>query len=226
MSGFNRRQMLLGGAAGVAAGAIPGRARSTPPKPTRLVIVRAGGGWDPTFCFEPRSTDACVDGPDLDLSADPNDEEYVKTIGGVEIQCNDYVHPTDESKSKRPNVTAFFEKWMSRTAIINGVWTGSIAHEPATIRMLTGTADTRNADFGAIVGSTYGNAMPLGYIDISGYSFTGPLASSSGQLGYKAQIRNLTDAVPTYVPPGSYVDLGIAYPLYLAPDPDKAAIQA
>jgi hypothetical protein len=210
MSGINRRQLLAGGAAGLAAGALPIRARSQSARPTRLVIVRAGGGWDPTFCFEPRFSDGVVTGPDIDATGAPGDEEEIRSIHGVDLMCNDY---------KRPSVTAFFEKWMPRTAIINGIWTGSIAHEPASIRMFTGTADTRNPDFGAIVGATYGNALPLGYIDISGYAFTGPLAASSGQLGYKAQIRNLVDAVPTYEAPGLLAAEGVTYPMYLSPDP-------
>ncbi len=210
MNGLNRRQMLLGGAAaGLAAGALPVVARSQAAKPTRLVIVRAGGGWDPTFCFEPRYSDGNVDGPDVDETGAVGDEEEIRSFGGVELMANDF---------KRPSVTQFFENWMSRTAILNGIWTGSIAHEPATIRMLTGTADTRNADFGAIVGATYGNALPLGYVDISGYAFTGPLAASSGQLGFNAQIRNLVDAVPSYSAPGLLAAEGVEYPMYLAPD--------
>ena len=127
-----RRDLLLSGAAAsllparaLGAGANAGRAE-------HLVVLFANGGWDVTFSIDPkpRVDGGPVDGPWLDESQNPADREEPRVLKGIPVQCNDY---------KRPAVTAFFEKFGDRACVVNGIWTGTIVHQPSRIRILTGT---------------------------------------------------------------------------------------
>ena len=91
------------------------------------------------------------------------------------------------------------------------------------IRMLTGTRSESNPDFAAIVGDTWGRDLPLGYVDLSGGSFPGLLAPSSGTVGNRAQILNLLDPDRPFTAP-SYTNL--TYPQFRPTAEDDDAIAA
>ena len=168
---FTRRKFLVSGVAAAAGGALVSRGAGAKSAqvPSQLIIVLTRGGWDPTFVFEPRLGDDFVEGPEVDEDPDNSEDiEALRTFGEVTLAVNDF---------KRPAVTTFFEKWMPRSAIVNGIWTGAIAHAPSMIRMLTGTISTANPDFGAIIGHKMGADLPLGYIDLAGSAFPGKLAA-------------------------------------------------
>ncbi len=211
---MRRRDLITGSAAASAlalagGGSAPVRAMS--PGGRKLIVVWVNGAWDVSYCMDPKPGAPLVDGPeDHDVGDGALDEE-VRTFGDdLRIQCNDAL---------RPSVSRFFEKWASRVAVVNGVQVGSIGHDPARFRMLTGTPDSRNPDLAVITGHALGSALPLGSLDFSGYSLAGDLASSSGRIGAHGQLEALLDpyAGPP-PPPGST----LAYPLHV-PDADGAA---
>lgn len=178
MFSFNRRQLLAAAAAGLA---LPGTGRAAAPR--RLVVVFAEGGWDVSFCLDPKFDSNDVDGPDLDEDPNnPDDREAVRTFAEIPIVVNDF---------KRPSVTTFFERWADRTAVVNGIWMGAIAHATARVRILTGTQTQVNPAVAAIAGHVLAPDLPLGSIDLSGGSYSGYLAASTGQIGYQSQIQAL-----------------------------------
>jgi hypothetical protein len=175
----SRRCFLAAAAAGLALPGASARAAS----PRRLVVLFAEGGWDVSFCMDPKFSSNMVDGPELDEDPeDPNDREALRTFSGIPIAANEV---------KRPAVSTFFERWADRTAVVNGVWMGAIAHATARVRILTGTQNQINPSFAAIAGDVLGDALPLGSIDLSGGSYSGYLAASTGQVGYQSQIKAL-----------------------------------
>lgn len=190
------------------------------PAAKKLIVVFAEGGWDVTYCIDPKLScskdDSCpIQGPELDeVASNPDDREAVQTFGNIPIVVNDY---------KRPAVRTFFEKWHSRCHVVNGVWTGSIAHEPCRIRILTGTYDGSKPDMATVTGYTHGSALPLGSVDLSGWSMAGPLASSTGRIGYQSQIAALLDRDTQFTaPPG----IGYQYPLFQMDPADEDAVEA
>jgi hypothetical protein len=205
---FNRRQIL---AAGGLSCLLPyGVLASRKASGRRVITVFAGGGWDVSYCLDPKIGLSTVDGPEWDEDAEnPEDREAVQTFGSIPVAVNDF---------KRPEVRLFFEKWHSRLAVINGVSVGSIAHSDCTLRMLTGSRSTANADLGAIVGYTHGQGAALPYMDIGGNSFTGELAAYSGRSGYRNQIKMVLDRSNSYVPP---TDFPFDYPQFR---PDEQAL--
>jgi hypothetical protein len=221
MRRFSRRDLLLSTAALLGAPRCvlgPEPKGSAGPGPAKnLIVVFAEGGWDVTYCFDPKlscGSDCSIQGPEWDeIGNQPQDREAVQTFGNLPIVVNDY---------KRPAVRKFFERWHPRAHVVNGVWTGSIAHEPCRTRILTGTADGKRPDMATIAGHTHGNELPLGAIDLSGWSIAGPLASSTGRIGFQSQIAALIDPDSRFRAPTS----AFTYPLFEMDPTDEASVEA
>jgi len=178
---MTRRGMLT---TGVAASLLGFRARGAVP-PVRLVVVLAHGGWDPSLTIDPKPGSPLADGaaPDLDPD-DPLDVETVATWGEIEVSQNE---------RRRPAVSRFFETWWDRTAVLNGVWVGTLSHWQATIRMLTGTNRSDTADLAVVAGATLGAELPLAAMDLSGLARFGPHAPRCARSGVRGQLKGLLD---------------------------------
>jgi len=212
---LSRRTLLTGGAAVAAASALGvGRGARAGDRPTRLVTVFVGGGWDVTMSHAPRLDDPFVDGPRLDEDPnDPDDVEYVRSWGSIDVACNDV---------KRPSAAAYFDQWADWTTVVHGAFTGAVGHETSTVRMLTGTPSNTNPDLGAIVGHEYGQDTPLGYVALAGTPFVGPFASSSGRVGFNSQLKMLFDPSAAFPPARG----DVSFPMSSFDEGDQAAMQA
>jgi hypothetical protein len=208
------RRAFLGSAAAAAALSPRGARGADPSAPKHLIVMIADGGWDVTFSVDPKPRDGRVDGPWVDETQHPDDVEYTETVQGIPLQLNDH---------KRPAVSAFFRNWGQRACVVNGIWTGSIVHQPSRIRMLTGTTRPDRPDFATLIGFDKGVAidLPLGTVDFSGLGYAGPLASTSGRIGHSSQLKALLDPDTTYPAP-TWADYEL--PLYVPTDAEVAAI--
>ena len=144
----------------------------------RLVMVLAQGGWDTTYALDPKVQSAKVDVP----------AGAIRRFGNLDVF-------TDAS---RPNVTAFFTKYASITAVVRGISVASVAHQECLKRMATGTRNETNPDMGAIVAHDNGNALPLPYLILGDTAFTGEYAVSAGRVGATNQIIALLDPAQAY----------------------------
>jgi hypothetical protein len=106
--------------------------------------------------------------------------------------------------------------------VVNGIWTGSIAHDPCRTRMLTGTLFQTNPDVAVITGAVHGGTTtPLGSVDLSGWSFSGSLAATTGRIGFQSQIKALVDPSTPIHPPS---DVTWKYPLFDADSAQESSI--
>lgn len=209
---MRRRTLLAGGVAGLAT--LPWAVRSFAGRAAkRLVVVFANGGWDQTFALDPKLGNDAIEGPEVDQDpATRDDVEAIQTFGDVPILVNDV---------KRSAVTRFFDSWVHRTVVVNGIWVGSIAHDPCRWRMLSGRVDGRGPDVTAIAGASLGIDLPLGSIDTSGLGLAGPLAASVGSVGAKSQLEMLLE--PSSGPPGP---IGEPAPGFVAAPGERDAVRA
>lgn len=174
--------------------------------PKHLVVVIAKGGWDTTMAFDPKTGNPNVDGPEVDvIPENPADVEETLAFGRT-LPVDGRASPgpgfvLKHNGFKRNAVRTFCETWWPHMAVINGMWTGSIVHQPCRIRLLTGTTASYNADFATIFGFEKGQDLPLGSIDFSGLSYSGQLAASTGRIGYNSQIKSLLDSSTLYPAP-------------------------
>ena len=212
---MNRRDLLRALAAaplaGTGFGSLTARASGAS---KHLIVVVANGGWDVTFCMDPKLGVEGIDGPEVDEVPETHDDrEALETFSGMPVMVNDV---------KRPAVRTFFEAWGSRTAIVNGIWTGSIAHDPSRERILTGAADGTVPDMVVISGDRWGGSLPLGSVDMSGFSLAGSLAASSGRIGNRSQLKVLIDDHTAFAPPRG-VDW--SYPQFVPSGDDDDAVR-
>ncbi len=208
----SRRSFLLSGAAaGLAAGLPAGAVSGAGGKPKYLIVIVAEGGWDVTFAFDPKLGVSSIQGPEVDETGG-DDVEAIQTFSGIELAVNEV---------KRPNVSRWFETWADHAQVVNGIWTGSIAHDPCRFRVLTGTSQGSKPDAATIVGFVNGDSEPLGTVDLSGWSLSGHLAASAGRIGYQSQITALIDPNTRFsAPAGS----AWSYPLFEMTEPDADAV--
>lgn len=172
---LGRRHFLAGSAAGLAALAVPRASRAADPA-RHLLVVFARGAWDVTYCLDPKRAPAC-DVPAGELTSYP---------GGIRVLTS----------RERPSIRAFFDAHAARSAIVNGIWVGSVAHVPARIRVLTGTRSARSPDVAAIFASDVARRRPglaLPYVDLGGGAYAGPFASLMGRVGSTNQLVTLLD---------------------------------
>ena len=93
------------------------RAATSGKKPPFLVVVVAAGGWDTTYCLDPKYSTDFVHGPDAD---DNGGDESVATYGyDLQVMVND---------DKRPSVSSFFDRYGSSSTVVRGIEVGSVAH--------------------------------------------------------------------------------------------------
>ena len=189
------------------------RAATSGKRPPYLVVVVAAGGWDTTYCLDPKYSNDFVHGPDADENGG---DESIATYGyDLQVMVND---------AKRPSVSRFFDKYGSTSTIVRGIQVGSIAHRSSMDRMLTGTrAGATAPDFAAIVGSTYGSDLPLGCVDMCGQSRSGPLAASVGRIGASSQIVTLLDREDAFYAPA---EMGVQYPQIVPTAADEEALES
>lgn len=200
-SGWSRRGLLGAAGALTAASFLPRTARAAGAA-KRLVLVRAFGGWDTTFCMDPRLTvPGVIDGPDR-VSTD----EEIVSYGGLPIMAS----------SLRPHVDAFFSDAASETVVVNGISVGSIVHEANRQRISTGSRLDTAADLACLSAVDLGGAETLPYLDLTGGGRVGPYAASAGALGRNNQILALLDRQLAFSAPD-----GAVFPRY-TPSPSQA----
>jgi len=208
---ITRRSLLLGAAGGASILALPGIARGSG-APKHLIMVFVGGGWDVTYSIDPKPGVATIDGPELDESPmNPFDREAVQTFGDVPVMVND---------SKRAAVTQFFSQHADKTAVVNGIWVGSVAHQACAVRMLTGARSVGMPDVAMINAFTNGLDAPIPHMDIGNAGFVGEFAAFSGSTGTRNQLKAVLDRSTTIKGPVGSPD----YPLYVPSADDEAAV--
>ena len=214
MGGFlSRRAFLAGASASLIAGGA-GAARRSSAAPKNLIYLLIKGGWDVSFCLDPKYHLDTVDGPEVTGTGTDPDEVLTTFPSGLILATN---------LVKRPAVNTFFDRWGHRSAVINGVWMGSIGHQTCRTHLLTGTSSRLNPDIASIVGSELGANHPLGTIDFSGMGFSGALGASSGRLGWSNQLKILLE--PGHSPPAP-ADAPYNLPLWVPSDSDRDRVGA
>lgn len=200
----SRRSVLAGlGAAGL----VGLRADADAPA-QHLVLVVAQGGWDPTFTIDPKPR--IVDGgPYVDLH--PEEDEFVAEFGDIHVSLN---------AARRPSVNRFFETYGHRTAVVNGLWVGSLSHWQSMVQVLTGTVGQAAPDVASVAGGVLGGNLPLATVDMSGVARFGPFSPVCARSGIRGQLTGLLDPSTRFPTPDG------PRPSWSPTEADQDAIQA
>jgi hypothetical protein len=211
---FSRRRILQAASALGLTPLVPRLARASSNPAKRVVMIRAWGAWDVTYCLDPRLSSASVDGPDSDGSPGTNSIETFGSSGGIDIMVND---------TSRGSVTEFFDAHADQSIVVRGIYTGSIVHDECRIRMTTGTRSGNNPDFGVLSCVEHADDYVLPYIDLTGGAYTGPYAALTGNLGARKQIIGLLDRDLAIPPP---TDQTFTFPQFNPGDSGRAVLDS
>lgn len=189
----SRRALLRHGAAAAALLPLLQRPARAATGAQRLLVVFARGAWDVTFAVDPKNpregdVAALIDGPWINPSFGATEEDWFDPDEGVDVFSG---VPAAVNPVQRPQVEAFFRAWADRCVVINGISMASIAHDPARLRVLTGSRASGAPDLPAIVGASA--PTTVGYVDFAGQGFVGPLGASSLRVGNAGQLKALLD---------------------------------
>jgi uncharacterized protein (DUF1501 family) len=167
---LNRRQLLCAAALAPVFAPV---ARAATSSERRFVIVFALGGWDVTRVFADE-----LDNRNVDL--EPDAERW--RVGGLSVLD----HPG------RPAVRGFFERWASRTAVLDGLLVPSVAHETCQQIVLTG--GTRGSpDWGALVAGLDADRYVLPNLVLDAPSFPAQFGGAVARAGSEGQLDGLVD---------------------------------
>ena len=164
--GWSRRNFLgaagsLGAAGALGAASFLPRIAHAAGSSRRLVLVRAFGGWDTTFCMDPRLTvPGVIDGPDR-VSTD----ETIASYGDLPIMAS----------SLRPNMDSFFSAFSDSTLVVNGISVGSIVHEICRQRISMEAGSRARIWPASRRWSMEPETLP--YLDLTGVGRVGPYAA-------------------------------------------------
>lgn len=171
---INRRQFLGGLGAGLVATSLPWRSALAAGRDRRFLFVFNQGGWDPTTVFAP-----VFDNPNVAI--EPSSEPG--SAGNIALVEN----------AMRPSVSAYFDAFHDRTAILNGVSVRSLSHEICTLRMMTGTNRDGGTDWGSRLADAERGGYSLPHLVLGGPSLPGSAGRSVAQSGASGQLDGLLD---------------------------------
>ena len=219
---IDRRQFVTGGLATLLSAPLLSRIALAANPAKKLIVINARGAWDVTHVFDPRAPgDNYVDGPWRQQPGGPIDStnEKIETIGSLTFGYND--RPV--LSGGRPNVSAFFDQWSDLCVVVNGVSSGTIVHDTARARVLTGNRQS-DPDLAAIFGHENKGSAPIGYMDFSGQGLIGNLGESTAQIGTVGQLEILLNDNIVGLPGPRGTPL--TYPLFTPTSTDHDAIQS
>ncbi len=171
---LSRRQFLKGLAAAGVLSALPPTRAYTSSGEKKFLFLFASGGWDTTYVFEPKFG---TDGVDMDLEASLGQAGNIRyTAGG-----------------RWPAVSRYFDRWASRTCLVNGVNSHSVGHDSCTQFMLTGTSASSTADWPTLIAANAKTEYALPHVVFSGPNYAGT-SGSTVVRGGGGTLLDLVDA--------------------------------
>ena len=168
---WTRRQFMAAASAGLMLPLVGSGPESSK---RRLLVLYAVGGWDPTWVF----TDVLGHSS---FYFDPS-ATLAEGAGGL---------PFVDSP-ERPAVRSFFEKWGTRTALINGMRIRGLTH-PAALKLLMTDSNTANPTDWASIIAAHASELELPHVVSSGPVFVGPYGAQVTRLGESGQLVGLLD---------------------------------
>lgn len=141
-----------------------------------FLSVHAGGGWDPTSFCDPK-------GRSSEIQSDPVNHFMIDDIRAPSISSPIRWAPMGRNED-------FFQAHYDKLLIINGVDTSTNNHSTGTRYLNSGQLEEGHPSFAALLATTVGPQLPLGYITNGGYDVTKGIVPRTrlGSLGVVSKI--------------------------------------
>ena len=161
-----------------------------------LVVVNAGGGWDPTSICDPKGLNQAYadrsdrnEGSTNSVALDSN-----KTYGNIQWSAIPDQVSDDDAVLNRINdqFDDFFTTYGDRLTVINGIDTGTNNHDTGNRFVWSGSDETGYPSLAAYYAAAVPPNLPLAYISNGGYDFTDSLVARAraSSAGFISQISD------------------------------------
>lgn len=168
------RRNLLHAAMATGLVGLPATARAARPVDRRFIFVWARGGWDATRFTAPMFSSSSV-------AMEPD---------ATEGRFGDLVFVDHH---ERPSVRRLFERYGSRTAILDGMLVRSVNHRVCERIVGTGGSQRGVPDWSTRLGAEWGSRVPLPSVVLDGPTSPGQLHQYSSLFGNSDQFGKLLD---------------------------------
>lgn len=151
-----------------------------------LVIVNAGGGWDPTSLCDPKGDGAqyATDQPSARNGGSINSvdiSEASSKLGiqwsGIPIIDGSVASPGGATLRVRNQFTTYFDTYADRLTVINGIDNGTNNHSTGNQATWSGNLEMGYPSLAALFAASKDPSLPMAYISNGGYDFTASLVS-------------------------------------------------
>ena len=156
------------------------KANAMPPEHF-LVVVNAGGGWDPTSICDPKGLTGLYasnsdrhGGSTNSVDLDPN-----KTIGDIQWSAvPEFVSGDDNTLLRiESQYDLFFQTYGNQLTVINGIDNGTNNHETGNRATWSGNSDMGYPSLAAFYAASVSPRLPMAFISNGGYDFTDSLVA-------------------------------------------------
>ena len=150
-----------------------------------LVIVNAGGGWDPTSLCDPKGNlgqyaserpDARHDGSINSVAI--NTETKRNPVSGMTWSDTPRINNNDNTTSRVDGqFQNFFTTYHDKLTVINGIDNGTNNHNTGNRATWSGSLEMGYPSLAALFAASKNPSLPMAYISNGGYDFTASLVS-------------------------------------------------
>ena len=150
-----------------------------------LVIVNAGGGWDPTSLCDPKGnlSQYLTERPDARNegsinSVAINTETKRNATSGMTWSDTPRINNNDDTTARVDNqYQNFFTAYHDKLTVINGVDNGTNNHSSGNRATWSGNLEMGYPSLAALFAASKNPSLPMAYISNGGYDFTASLVS-------------------------------------------------
>ena len=149
-----------------------------------LVIVNAGGGWDPTSLCDPKGrlgqyADERPDaGHDGSINSMPLNDNLRNQVSGMRWSDIPRINNNDAITERvRNQFDHFFTSHHDQLTVINGIDNGTNNHSTGNRATWSGNLEMGYPSLAALFAASKNPALPMAYISNGGYDFTASLVS-------------------------------------------------
>lgn len=151
-----------------------------------LVIVNAGGGWDPTSLCDPKGNGGqyAIDQPGARNGGSINSVDISEAgtkLGiqwsGIPIIDGSVASPGGATLRVRNQFETYFDTYANRLTVINGIDNGTNNHSTGNQATWSGSLEMGYPSLAALFAASKNPTLPMAYISNGGYDFTASLVS-------------------------------------------------
>lgn len=151
-----------------------------------LIIVNAGGGWDPTSLCDPKGNleqykaerpGAGNNGSINSVALDPTKVASGIRWSDIPIIDGSAENPGGATLRVRDQFDKYFPVYADRLTVVNGIDNGTNNHNTGNRATWSGSLEMGYPSLAALFAANTGPSLPMAYISNGGYDFTASLVS-------------------------------------------------